>query len=145
LAEEMKPLTTDQEAMLANWEECFRLPCAGCRELCPCGKEYYNPGGGWDWEDGELEKLEADPNAFVVDYSIGRIEFNGQQYADACDCWKAVALRVIGFLDWHMDGIREFIEKERLRRLSEFKSDSFVVGLDTPPKPQGKRKILLED
>lgn len=136
---------TDQEEMLQNWEDTFTRHSSSCWVRCECGTQYYNSDGSWDWDEGELDGLRADANAFDVDYGISIIAFNGKEFANPCDCWKPVALRVIGFLDSHMDGLREFIEKERLRRLAAKKADSFVLGLDTPPKPQGKRKILLED
>jgi len=46
----------------------------GCRSTCDCGREHVALEEGWDWEEGEYEKLEdwhcRDPDKVIMhDYS----------------------------------------------------------------------------
>jgi len=91
----------------------------GCVRTCECGRVFYNDGGGWDWEEGELEELKANPNATEIDYTPGDLEFDGKRYVDACDCWHEHADRVIEFIESHACGIRDFLREEKKRKLRE--------------------------
>lgn len=41
----------------------FSPPYSGAVRFCHCGKIYYNPDGGWDWNEGELEGYEKRPQS----------------------------------------------------------------------------------
>lgn len=90
----VKPLTSQEREI---FEKSFRT-CGTSRMQCQCGKWYYNSTGGWDWDEGELEEYHADKQAIDVDYTIGRLVFDGQEYADACDCWEEAATRIYRWL-----------------------------------------------
>ncbi len=82
-------------------EEAFRDRTAGNRRECACGKVFYNSGGGWDWEDGELEALKKNKSATDLDYSVGTITFERTEYCLDCNCWHRKAHMIFGFLMVH--------------------------------------------
>lgn len=107
---------------LLNMYKSFNGSTGGCRNKCHCGKEYYNEDGGWDWEDGEIEKLEKS-DAINVEYSIGVVQFEGKEYVDVCDCWHDRARHIKGFLDTHTWGIAEYFKLKKadlLERANSF-------------------------
>jgi hypothetical protein len=109
----------DEAEALENFEAAFRDRGAGCVRQCDCGRIYYNPSGEWTWEPGELEKLEANPNATASVYAIGAIVFEGRWYADHCECWKERARKIVAFLKAHDEQIAEFLTLERKRKQAE--------------------------
>lgn len=92
--QKVRPLTGDERTI---FEVAFRT-CGTSRMRCACGTFFYNSSGQWDWEEGELEEYHADKQAIDVDYTIGRLGFNGSEYADACDCWIGDAARIYRWL-----------------------------------------------
>lgn len=106
----------------------FHTMHGGCRETCECGKTYYNPTGGWDWEEGELDELDKDPNAISVDCSVTSIRFEGKEYVEFCDCWHERAERIMGFIDSHNIQIAEYLNMERMRKLFEAEINNPSVG-----------------
>lgn len=99
-----------------NFERGFSPRHAGCRGSCQCGRVFYNPNGGWDWECGELEELEANANATALDYSVEFVYLEGKEYAADCECWHARATRLIVWLQHHADEIAEFLRLEKRRK-----------------------------
>jgi hypothetical protein len=95
----------------------FRDTVGGCRMDCACGLTYYEPDGGWDWERGELEALEADPKARRVDYTPGLLTFEGRSYVDGCTCWHQRAQRIEAFIQGHDREIAAYLNEraERMR------------------------------
>ncbi len=89
------------EKKIEIFEEAFRDMTAGSWRTCVCGKDFYNSGGGWDWEDGELEALEKNKTAIDLDYSVGTITFEGKEYCLDCNCWHKRALMIFGFVMSH--------------------------------------------
>lgn len=107
--------------VLDNFIEAFGSRGSGCIRECACGRVFYNSDGGWDWEEGELEKLLADPTATNLDYSVSTVLFEGKEFVPDCLCWRPRAHRVIKFLQAHDQEIAAFLaaEKKRLTRIAE--------------------------
>ena len=113
-------MSTDRQ--FENFEKAFRGGVNGCRRRCECGVEYYDTyNRGYDWDEGELDALEADPNAKALDHAVGLVEFEGRYYVDGCTCWHERAKRLIKFIKDHDAAIAEFLslERERLQREAE--------------------------
>ena len=108
-------------SQLENFEKSFTDPCGGFRRTCKCGKIYYNPDQSWTIEEGELEELQANPDAFAVDYTVGTVEFEGNIFANPCNCWHPRAMQIIRFIDGHKEGIAKFLtlEKKRLQEAAD--------------------------
>jgi hypothetical protein len=81
--------------------------------MCACGREFFNSDGGWDWEEGELDKLLEDPNTTNLEYSVGFVEFEGVSYVMACDCWVERAEQVCNFIDGHAHEIASYLTLEK--------------------------------
>jgi len=94
-----------------EFERGFSTNGAGCRTTCICGRVFYNPNGGWDWEDGELDALAADPNATPVDWSCGEIIIDGRAFALDCSCWHERGRRILEWCLGHDDEIAEFLKE----------------------------------
>ncbi len=109
-----------------NFEKAFTSSIGSCRATCVCGKEYYNGDDGWDFEDGELEKLDADPEATPLNYSVSYVCFEGRQFVADCECWKVRANLVMNFIDGHAHEIAEYLSLEKKRKQLEAK-DAPVV------------------
>jgi hypothetical protein len=112
--------------VLDNFIDAFGSGGAGCVRECACGRVFFNSNGGWTWEEGELEQLQADPNASDLDYSVSAVIFEGVEYAADCICWRPRAARVIGFIHNHDREIAEFLTAEK-RRLTVIAQSSPVV------------------
>lgn len=103
-----------------SFEKAFSDNVGTCRAQCACGKEFYDKiNRGYDWEEGEFEALEADPDATGLDCSVGYISFEGQTFVMDCDCWKERAQKIGAFIDAHMDKIARYFREERTRRTKE--------------------------
>ncbi len=108
-----------EEAALDNFERAFSHTRTK-QWTCNCGRTYFDAGNTCnDWMEGELEGLFATPNAVAVQYAIDVIEFEGRQYANACECWKPRASRIIGWLEDNRDDIATFFRLEKERKLAE--------------------------
>jgi hypothetical protein len=112
-------MKTSQHVAFESFERAFATSHSGCRRSCPCGREFYNPSGGWTWEEGELAELEANPKATAVEHSVGTINFDGVEFALDCDCWHERAVRVIRALVHYDEQIAEFLTLERARKQYE--------------------------
>jgi len=107
---------------IASFEDAFRAGGGGCLRECRCGRVFYDTANSWDWNEGELDALDANENATGCSFAIGEILIGGTSYADACDCWHAVASRYVEFFDENAERIAAYYnaERERLqRRLAE--------------------------
>lgn len=109
------------EEKIEMFERCFRSGCGTVCMTCNCGLTYYNYMDAGCFEEGELEKLEKNPKAKAVDYSISILECEGRQYADGCDCWHKRALQLLAFIDGHAHAIAEYLtlEKQRKQRAAD--------------------------
>jgi len=90
---------------------------------CNCGKVYWDYWNtGYDWCEGERERLEADKTATGVGYSIDIIDIDGREYANACDCWKQRASKIICWLEESREAVVSLLRYERDRKMAEAKS-----------------------
>jgi hypothetical protein len=105
---------------IEQFEKAFASDGGLCRATCHCGKTYYN---SYDqqigWEEGELEKLEADDQAIGVDFHVGRVDLEGREYVNTCTCWHERAEIVMNFLDSHAFQIAEYLTLEKARKQKE--------------------------
>jgi len=101
-----------------NFEEAFKTSGAGCFRQCHCGRGFYNAGGGWDWEPGELEALE-NSDATNVEWSVGTILVLDIEYVLDCDCWHAKAAQMIEWLDRSATAIVRYLKLEKQRKQRE--------------------------
>jgi len=101
-----------EQRKLDAWAEQCSTHTSGYRDQCNCGVQYYDPWGGWDWAEGELEALEANEAAKAVD-GVRRLQFEGKEYIEACECWHKRALAIIGFIESHASIIACYLESER--------------------------------
>ena len=104
-----------------NFIAAFTSNSGGCRCSCHCGREFYDPNGGWDFEDGEIEKLQADANATALDYSVETIIFDGREYVTDCTCWLKRAERIVEWMDHHIYQIADYLQLEKDRKQQEAK------------------------
>lgn len=104
---------------LENLARSFHSNTSGCRRTCECGREFYDTHNSYDWDEGEIEALEANPNATGVPYSVEGIELPGGEYATDCTCWHKKGLKLIDFLDQHDRHIERWFELERERLAAE--------------------------
>lgn len=110
-----------------NFERAFRGGVSGCRRRCECGVEFYDAHNqGYDWDEGEYEALVENPNAKLLDYAVGVVEFEGRMYVDGCTCWHERAKRIIAFIEGHAAAIAEFLSLEKARRTREAASSPVV-------------------
>ena len=114
-----------------NFEESFRTGTSGCIRTCECGITYYNPDNIWTFEDGELEKLEKDPETIGLDYSVSTIEFEGKEYVCSCDCWHERAEKIMDFLDSHIYGIAEYFKLEKQRKQEKVNNIPDVIDMES--------------
>lgn len=105
---------------MESFTDAFDSRVSGCRRECACGREYWdNYNSGYDWDEGELERLAANPNATPLGYAVSSIEFEGTSYVWDCPCWKPRAKRIVAFLLNHDNEIAAFLTAERKRRQQE--------------------------
>lgn len=105
---------------LDSFNTAFDGRAGSCRMDCACGKTYFDDySTGYTWEEGELEKLRADPNAVAVDGSVSMMCFEGQTFVWQCSCWHSRRARICAFLDGHAHQIAEYLSLEKKRRLAE--------------------------
>ena len=97
---------------LDRFGRAFSSGSGGCRRTCECGREFYNPSGGWDWEPGELEKLDKG-TAQSLDWTVGTIILEGTEYVEDCDCWHPRAEKIMAFLDANAAAIADYLNGEK--------------------------------
>jgi len=104
---------------LENFEIAFASGGSGCSHECQCGKQFYNPDGGWDWEEGEIERLEKS-GAERLDYSVSTVIFEGKAFVLDCTCWNERAEKIISWMDEHKRAFVKYLQLERERKQQEF-------------------------
>lgn len=114
---------------LEIFESAFDSHSCGSFTSCNCGTIYWDSSSnnGWDWEEGEQERLQADPKAVGLEYAVSRVVFEGREYVVDCKCWQARAERVIGFLLGHQGEIGEFF---RLKKAELLKAAAAVPVIE---------------
>lgn len=117
MAESEEPELADREA-LDNFDRAFSHIRTGSFK-CHCGKLYWDcHNGGYDWEDGDIERLKNDPNATAVEYAIDVIQIDDKEYANACTCWEKRASRIIEWLEAHRSEIVAYFRYEKERKVA---------------------------
>lgn len=111
---------------LENFERAFSDSCGGCRRECECGRVLYNPEGGWDWEEGELEELEKS-KATSVEWTVQTLSMEGCEYCLDCDCWHDRAAKFISLIERYGPQIAKFLTLERKRKLVEAEASPVVT------------------
>lgn len=71
------------------FEDAFADNVCGCRRTCVCGVVHYDAYNHYDWEDGELEALESDPETVGHDGTVGTMTINNEEIVIGCTCNKA--------------------------------------------------------
>ncbi len=113
---------------LQTFERAFTSSLAGCVRTCVCGRTFYDWCNSYDWEEGEKEKLEADPKATGVDYSVETIIFEGKEYCSDCDCWHERARKLIAWMEQHDHRIAAWLTLEKQRKQAEADASPVVEG-----------------
>lgn len=101
---------------LENFERAFNSGCGGCVRTCECGRVFFDAHNSYDWEDGELERLTANPKATSLDYCVSTISCEGREYVADCDCWHSRAYAIMGFIDAHAHKIALYLRLEKKRK-----------------------------
>lgn len=103
------------------FERAFSSGDNGCRRTCACGRVFYDIENHWDWEDGEMEALQANKDATAMPHACGGVILHGAEYAMDCTCWHPMAEQLIGIIRTNKRRIAKFInlEAEHLKRLAE--------------------------
>lgn len=91
-----------------------------------CGRVFYNPNGSWDWDDGELDRLAANPNATAKDWACGEVFIDGKTYAMDCTCWHERGLKILQWILAHDEEIAAFLTFEKARKQAEAKRSPIV-------------------
>ncbi len=111
-----------------NFESAFSTHSGGIVRDCRCGRTFYRDDENEGWDEGELERLRANPKATPLCHSIGSLVPEGREYVYNCDCWHKRVDSVMAFLDNHDQQIAEWfkLEKERKTKLAK---DAVVITL----------------
>ncbi len=107
---------------LENFERAFSNGTSTCRALCDCGRIYYCDADKGCFDEGELEELVNNIDAFAVDYSIGYMGFEGREFANACTCWHQRATKIAAWIDGHGRKVAEWLSLEKARKVREANS-----------------------
>lgn len=103
---------------LQVFEKAFSTNGGGCVRDCDCGRVFYSTDDGWDWDDGEFERLQKS-KATALPYTVTTLRFENKEYVSDCDCWHARAKMIMGFLAGHGDGICRWFELEKERAVQK--------------------------
>ena len=91
------------------YQEAWGSHSAGCSFMCDCGRIFYDPEGPWDWEPGELEELERNPNATALGYGAGHFYVRGKEVSHDCDCWHEEVENLINGLEDNLEKIERYM------------------------------------
>lgn len=127
-------------AILENFIRAFHSGGGGCRRQCECGREFYNSDGGWTWNEGELERLEASA-ATDLDHTVETLVVEGREYCIDCTCWHVRASHLARWISNHGRGIAHFLTLEK-RRLEEKAANAPVVVVAEVPPGDDWKPIL---
>ena len=123
---------------MESFSHAFEDCVSGCRRTCNCETEFYDPTGERDWEDGELEALEADSKAIALNHSVGTLRFGGDEYVIDCDCWKEKAESWIAVFESHRMQIADFFGREKTKALERAQAMADLVPESFAPTPDWK-------
>lgn len=107
------------EIDIEQFERAFSMHISGPVAECDCGKVFWDTyNTGYDWDEGEEDRLRADPNVVGVRHGVERIALEGRIYCMDCSCWHERAERIATWLRDHQEQIGEWFKLEK-RRLAE--------------------------
>jgi len=124
---------------MGNFEQAFSTHGSAAVEDCHCGKTFFNPDGGWDWEPGELERLQAS-DATHLPYGVETIQAEGRRYVTDCDCWQERAKLLMAWIDGHGSRIAEYLLLEKERRWQEYEDAPIAPAAMTPGGVDAEKK-----
>ena len=116
------------DQQMDSFERAFRTNSSGCVRICLCGREFYDTANDYDWDKGELECLEKDPNATGVPYGVEEVRFENRTYVVDCDCWHRRAKQIIGWMESHAEQIARYLTLEKKRKQTEADNSPVVEG-----------------
>ncbi len=139
-----------------EFELSFNSGCSGCRRECECGRVHFDTYNRYDWEEGELARLEelaaAEPAKYIAhDHSIGVMEMAGLSVVMGCPCKKLVPYE--RFLRGHAHGIADYLK----RRAALMEKDAAPLrdvpavddygwrNMDTAPQDATTVEVMLPD
>ncbi len=112
-----------------NFESAFSTRTSGIVRDCYCGRTFFNDDeAAGSLDEGELERLRANPKATPLCYSVGSIELEGREYILDCDCWHKRVDSVMAFLNNHSYQIAEWFKLERERK-TQIAKDAVEITL----------------
>ena len=113
---------------LKIFEDAFYDHGGGIVRTCECGVTHYNDSSdAYGWEDGELDKLHADPKAVPLDRDAFEMSFEGRRYVTQCQCWHERAKMIMRFLDSHGHSIAIYFRLEKERKTKEAEDSPEIV------------------
>lgn len=107
----------DSERVSEMFEDTFTSGCSHCVIECACGRTYFDDYNTYDWEEGELEELEAKakahPDKYVaVDYSVGTFTLFGVEFVCGCPCTCGKPREYESFILKHARKIAAYLNKK---------------------------------
>jgi hypothetical protein len=103
-----------------NFITAFNSGVGSAIQTCQYGKTYFSSDGGFDWEEGQLERLQVHDDTIDTGiYAVEYLEFERSLYVIDCNCWHDRAEKIMAFLDFHAEKIGRYYQEERRRLQSE--------------------------
>lgn len=125
-----------------DFEECF-ISSGGCCSECDCGRVLFDGHNSYDWEEGELERLQksakAHPDKYIeLPYAASRLHLGGREFVPGCPCNGARPYE--DFIRDNAERIVQFLNKiyqERKQRAVALELAEKLAA-DFPPDPDLK-------
>jgi hypothetical protein len=105
-----------ESVVLENFATAFSSNSSGCVRTCACGRQFYDTANTYDWEEGEFEKLCADPQAVALPHAVGTLVIQGVEFCEDCTCWYATAKPLIKLFHSQPRQIARYFELEKQRK-----------------------------
>lgn len=102
--------------------QAFTLHVSGPVAECDCGRVFWDAyNTGYDWDEGETDRLSKNPNATAVNWGVERIMLEGTVYCTDCDCWHKRAQMIVDWMRENQSQIGEWfrLEKKRLEQAAK--------------------------
>lgn len=112
---------------------------------CDCGRTLFDNSHQYDWEEGELERLEAlaesDPEHYaVLDFGCSSVVIDGRTFVMGCPCNGLRAYE--NFIRNHAEQLAKFLVHLRQERLDYAEALKLADKLaNFPPQPDPNRVV----
>lgn len=117
----------DQDIRL--FEDSFGCCMSSQIGQCDCGKIYWDGyNSGYDWHEGQEQRLTEDPNATRVNWGVEYVEIFGAIYCQDCECWKGKAQQIVDWLRHYQTQVGRFYKLEKKRLLQSASEVPAVEG-----------------